>query len=66
MAFMECGSVEAYGNKSIEVKTMIESAKLAGIEITNEFYLTIVDKVYNKEQKTVFDETTTKTKRENI
>lgn len=59
MFSQECVSIGGCGNKGIEVKVIIEAAKLTGVEITEDFYLKVVDKVYNKGAKEVVTEKST-------
>lgn len=45
--FNDTMAVGGYGNdKALQVKVLLESAKIQGIDVTQDLYLTIIDKVY--------------------
>lgn len=64
MAFMgnEISCIGGYGNKALEVKLLMETAKLNGITVNDELFNRIFDTIYNNQSKIVVDERTTSTR----
>jgi len=49
-------------DKTYQVKTLMETAKIFDITINDDLFNRVLDKVYEKDEKIIIDETTTRTK----
>jgi len=53
-------------DKTYQIKTLMETAKIFDITINDDLFNHILDKVYEKDEKIIIDETTTRTKTEKV
>lgn len=50
-----------FSNKYIELKSVLETAKLNDLTINDDFFKMIFDRIYEEPPKTIIEEKTTKT-----